>query len=231
MNINFLLGYLAALLILSLKTGIILGSSWLSLKKITAASMAFGAALLLIVILLAPYAAPLNYFTQEYTFSASLFMAGLLVYLGLNSNSHCCGIGVEEKTAGIRYFAAFLPCPFCLIAMALSIILFKEQTGITHRGLELIVSMIFTGVLIALAYGTRWLINRKNINPGDAFNALLLFMGLMTVVLSLFIPNFVASAQMNFTPLAVDSFKVTFFVLLFFFCLAATGYFYSRFVN
>jgi predicted transporter len=227
MAATFIAGVLLALLTLSLKTGIILGTSWLGKRQVVIVSATFGTLLFLLAVILMPFTMQVVRLTEKYTFPASLIMAGLFIYLGLNEGDYCCDGKKQAKKSDVVYIAVFLPCPFCLIAMALSIIFFKQQTGLDRLVVDLSISLVFALVLVLVAFGTRWLIGRKGINPSRALNALLLFVGLAIATLSLFIPNFVSAAQMDFSPICIDSWQVMLFALLLISFLATTGYMVS----
>ncbi|MBS4031768.1 MAG: DUF2162 domain-containing protein [Clostridiales bacterium] len=227
MTAAFISGILFALFTLSLKTGAILATSWLGKRQVVIVSAVFGALLFLVAVIILPFTTQVVQLTEQYTFPASLFISGLFIYLGLNERDDCCGGEEQGKKSDAAYITVFLPCPFCLIAMALSIILFKQQTGLDRLVVDLVISLVFVLILLLVAFGTRWLIARKDINPGRAFNALLLFVGLATATLSLFIPNFVSAAQMDFSPIRVDSWRIMLFALLLMSFLATTGYMVS----
>lgn len=228
MTAPFITGIMFALLTLSLKTGTILAASWLERKMVVSVAVAFGALLFLLAVITMPFTTQLVRLTEQYTFPASLIMSGLFIYLGFHERDDCCDGEIQRGKSGASYIAAFLPCPFCLIAMALTIIFFKQQTGLDSLAVDLVISVVFVLILLLVAHGTRWLISRKNINPGKVFNALLLFIGLTTATLSLFIPNFVSAAQMEFSPIHIDSWRIMLFALLLVSFLFTTGYAVSR---
>ncbi|PKM79039.1 MAG: hypothetical protein CVU88_07860 [Firmicutes bacterium HGW-Firmicutes-13] len=227
MSNTFFAGIVLVLLILSTKTGIILGSSWLNRKQIILVSIIFGVILMISVFFMVPYTDYIAQITEKYTLSVSLLLAFLLIYLG-NKNDSKNFLNTNKLRKRLDRCLVFLPCPFCLIAISLSVLLAKAQAQIFHRFSELYVSFIFVLLLIIISFVTRFLITGKNKNPGNTFNTFLLFIGLMTGILSLFIPNFVSSAQMNFSPVILESLKVVLFVGLSLGLLMAIGYISKR---
>lgn len=211
MTIAFIAGVLLAVAAISIKTGMILGSSWLTKKQIVLASIGFGVLLFLLAVMLRPYSGEVARLTEQYTFPASLVLSALFIYLGLTDHDSCSSCGPAKKAG---HLAVFLPCPFCLLALVVSIILFKQQTGTHQLWAELVISVLLILALLVCSFATRHYQNKKGMSPMGTMNAMLLFFGFATLAMSLFIPNFVAAMQMRFSPITMDSWHMMGFTLL-----------------
>ncbi|MEW6622883.1 MAG: DUF2162 family putative transporter [Bacillota bacterium] len=222
------LGIILALLILSIKTGLILGSALLTKKQICFIAAALGVLFIVLMKLFNPFLGQLIVIVEKYTFVVSLMLGFLLIYLGMANESTCCNDfnnGSICKMQKKRYMAAFLPCPFCLLALIISVVIYKAQTDLTGILLELVIACTYGLLIMVSAFGARWAIRYKNINPSHVFNALLIFIGIITIVLSLFIPNFVKSAQMSFSVINICQDQAMLYVLLAIIGAVLLGYF------
>ncbi|QEK12943.1 hypothetical protein FQB35_11740 [Crassaminicella thermophila] len=219
-----------ALIILSLKTGIILGVAGVSRKMIVFISFCFGSILYGMTLLLASYMHVLSDFIDRYTFIGSMALSGFFIYLGLHEEASCRDeIFSSNKLS--RQMLAFLPCPFCLIAMAISVMIFQQKLKGFNRLFELGIAILFMILLIIIGFGTKWMIEHMHMNPGRIFNKLLLFFGMITVALGLFIPNFVNSAQMFFTPIVIDSLEILVVVVISLIIVSFIGFIQYRLQN
>ncbi len=189
-------GNLTAIFILSLKTGAILGTSWLGNRQIFGVSLFFGAFLLLLSRILGPYAAQIAWLVEEYTFPVSLAIAALFVYLGLGGN---CGEGDSCQKPGVLYLGAFLPCPFCLLATAFGLILLKQRAGHHHLLPDLAFCAVFTLLLLVVAFSIRRLSGQNRSGSLKTMNSLLLLTGMTTLVMIFLVPNLVQAARMSFS--------------------------------
>ncbi|WP_129599037.1 DUF2162 family putative transporter [Anaerophilus nitritogenes] len=190
-----------ALFVLSIKTGMILGVSSTNKKYMAWMSFLFSSILYGLSIFLTSYMKYIAHLIDRYTFIGSMILAIFLIYLGLhNSDSY-------QESMGHKILA-YLPCPFCLLAMSISIMLSKVQLKRTDHLLEITISILFFIFIFLVATGMKWMTKRTQVNPSNILNSILLFFGIFTLLLGLFIPNYVSSAKMNFSPIKVDSFKI-----------------------
>lgn len=220
-------GNLTAIMILSLKTGAILGTSWLGSRQIVWVSLSFGALLFGLSRALWPYTAQLAWLVERYTFPVSLAIAVLFIYLGLNGDSSHDGETACRKP-GVLYFGVLLPCPFCLLATAFGLMLFKQRAGYDRLVLDLAFSVVLTMFLLAVAFGVRKLSERKKGNSLKTMNSLLLLMGTTTVVMVFLVPNLVNAAQTGFSRVQVDSMPMMLGTWAAAGVLMAAGYFTAR---
>lgn len=196
-------GFLAATLILSIKTGLILGTSWLSRKAVVLVSSIFGLALFILAKTFAKHQKLLVHFLDRYTFIGAILAAILLIYLGLQE-SDPVGWG-EEGNKGKLAWLGFLPCPFCLAALAFSVIMMAPIAGIGISIVGAGTAVVFTLLVMGVAMGTRTLFKLTKFRPITVFNQLLFFMGALTLAFSLIIPNFVQGMTMQSSPIEVSS--------------------------
>lgn len=195
---------LAAIMVLSIKTGAVLGASWLGGRQIFLVSLSFGALLFVLSRAMWPYAPQLAWLVEQYTFPFSVVMAVLFIYLGLGGNC-------QENTCqrpGKLYFGALLPCPFCLLALAFGLILLKQRFGDHYLLPDLIFSAALTLFLLAVALGVRRLSSQKMGASLKNMNMLLLLLGTTTLVMVFLVPNLVRAARMSFSRVQVDYFPV-----------------------
>ncbi|TCO76930.1 DUF2162 family putative transporter [Marinisporobacter balticus] len=195
------LNMLFALFILSIKTGIILGTSCASRKNMALISFSFACILYAGSVFLTHYTKIIAGFIDQYTFIGSMLLSVFLIYLGLHVDAGESG-QIKHK------ILAYLPCPFCLLAMAISVMLTKVQLKRNDQLLEIGVAILFFVFIFLIATGMKWVIYRFKVNPMNIFNGILLFLGILTLLLGLFIPNYVNAAKMCFSPIKVDSLKI-----------------------
>ena len=230
-------GLLVAILILGIKTGLILGTSWLNLRWIVPVAGIFGVSLYGLVLFFSAHRQVLINFLDRYTFTGSLLMALLLIYLGLQQEPGQAGAGAgktrcapkKKVCSGFgywKYVLGFLPCPLCLVALAFSVILVSSMVGSTSLPqLGRNVAVLFSLIIVIVAVAIRKLIHYIKFNPTAVFNNLLLFTGLLTLIFALVVPNFVQAMAMPLTPLIISSPHWVIILWAGISCLSLIGYF------
>lgn len=208
-------GLLVATIILGIKTGLILGTSWLNRRWLVLVSGIFGISLYCLVLAFGAHQQMLVTFLDRYTFVGSLLMAILLIYLGLQQEPKqgCSSSGQPVERAvkpGFRpgqwkFILGFLPCPLCLAALSFSVILISPMVGISLSELGRTIALFFSTLVLVIAVAIRKIVHLIRFNPAAIFNTLLLFIGILTLTFALIIPNFVQSMAMPLTPLTISS--------------------------
>lgn len=153
-----------ATLILSLKTGLILGTSWLSFRAIVLVASCFGGGIVLLAQIFANHRMVLARFLDQYTFVGALLAGMLLIYLGLQGREFVS----EQQGAGkhrTTYFFAFLPCPFCMAALAFTVIAMAPVAGVSTAILGKKVAFLFAILVIATALAARRLTTLTKYRP------------------------------------------------------------------
>ncbi|MDA8210781.1 MAG: DUF2162 domain-containing protein [Clostridia bacterium] len=215
-------GLWLATLILSLKTGLILGTSWLSFRAIVLVASCFGGGIVLLAQVFANHRMVLARFLDQYTFVGALLAGMLLIYLGLQGTEFAGGQQAGREHAGVgrrlqgtefaggqqgagkpktTYFFAFLPCPFCMAALAFTVIAMAPVAGVSTAILGKKVALLFTILVIATALAARRLTTLTKYRPIAVFNQLLFFTGVVTLVFSFTIPNFVQAMAVPLGPI------------------------------
>jgi len=197
-------GLLAAALILSMKTGLVLGASRLGARALIITAACFGGGLFLLTVVFAGRQHLLVEMLDRYTFTGAVLVALALIYLGLQDSA----FDVPKSTGGrgrLSYFLGFLPCPFCMIALAFSVIVMAPLLEVSVFALGFGTAAVFTLLAIVTAFGSKKLIGIVKWNPASVFNHLLFFMGVLTLAFALTIPNFVQSMAMTTSPVEVLS--------------------------
>lgn len=216
-------GFLLATLILGIKTGLILGTSWLSRKAVVLVSLIFGAVLFLLALTFAGHRELLVSFLDRYTFAGGLSVSVLLIYLGIQDINP-----VSEGTEGLKGRAAwlgFVPCPFCLVALAFSVIMIAPVIGVGISIIGAGAAVVFTLLVIGIALGARVLVRLTGFRPVTIFNQLLFFTGAITLAFSLIIPNFVQGMTTPLNPIKIYSPVLLVFMVIGFTGLTLLGYF------
>lgn len=197
-------GLLAAVLILSIKTGLVLGASRLGARALILVAAGFGGGLFLLTMAFAGRQRLLVEMLDRYTFTGALLMALALIYLGLQEPAFA-----GPKSAGGRgrlsHLLGFLPCPFCMIALAFSVIVMAPLLGAGVPALGSGTAAVFTLLVMAAAFAGRKLIGAVKWNPAAVFNHLLFFTGVLTLAFALTIPNFVQAMAMPTSPVEIPS--------------------------
>jgi len=208
-------GLLVATIILGVKTGLILGTSWLNRRWLVLVSGIFGISLYCLVLAFGAHQQVLVTFLERYTFIGSLLMAILLIYLGLQQEPEqgCSSSGQPVERAvkpGFRlghwkFILGFLPCPLCLAALSFSIILISPLMGMSLSELGRTIAIFFSTLVLVISVTIRKIVQLIRFNPAAIFNTLLLFIGILTLTFALTVPNFVQSMAMPLTPLTISS--------------------------
>lgn len=116
-----------AALILSIKTGLILGASRLGARALVLTAAGFGGGLFLLTMAFAGRRHLLVEMLDRYTFIGAVLVALALIYLGLQEPA----FATPESAGGrgrLSYFLGFLPCPFCMAALAFSVIIIAPRS-------------------------------------------------------------------------------------------------------
>lgn len=193
-------GLVVATFVLSIKTGMILGTSWLSNRKLVAVSFLFGCLLYGLVVAFGSAQQILVSFLDRYTFVGAVVVAVFLIYLGLQGE-------VGQKRVQCKYALCFLPCPLCLVALAFSVIVVSSMIGTGLSRLGVCAAVLFSSLVAASSIAVRRLIQLTRCEPTAVFNSLLLFTGLLTLIFAFFIPNLVQAMTMPLGPVQIDSLR------------------------
>lgn len=197
-------GLLIATFIMSLKTGLILGMSQRSAKQMVLFSLTFAISLGFLVLVFQPMQSLMVELLDKYTFVGSVLMALFLIYLGIDGEMDGCKV-CDVASKNKKYITALLPCPLCLIALALAVILLGPALKLSSTWLGWITSAVFFLMLLAISFGIRKLMNTLTVDTGNILNVFLLFLGSFTLCCSLFIPSLVQSMMAPFSPISLES--------------------------
>lgn len=214
------LGLAIATLVLSLKTGLILGSSWLRTGQIIVVSLIFAVSLFALVVVFVPYQSMLEKILDKYTFAGSLGLALFLLYLGISEEGVNPTAG-DVKRSWLKSAPIFLPCPLCLVALALTVMVVAPKMQIRSGILGASIAVVFAVLLAGIALFSRQVVKTFKVNPQSLLNGVLVFFGIITLSCGLFIPNLVKSMSMPFSPmiLSAGSMGTVFFGMLLVFSL------------
>ena len=193
-----------AALILSIKTGLILGASRLGARALVLTAAGFGGGLFLLTMAFAGRQHLLVEMLDRYTFIGAVLVALALIYLGLQEPAFATPESAGGR-GGLSYFLGFLPCPFCMAALAFSVIIIAPLLGVGVPALGRNTAAVFMLLVTAVAFGSRKLISAARWSPAAVFNHLLFFTGVLTLAFALIIPNFVQAMAMPMSPVEVPS--------------------------
>lgn len=197
-------GLIVAILVLSLKTGLILGSSWLRTGQIIVVSLIFAVSLFALVVFFAPYQSTLEKILDKYTFAGSLGLALFLLYLGI-SEEGVIPIDGDVKRSWLKSVPIFLPCPLCLVALALTVMVVAPKMQIKPGILGAGIAVVFAVLLAGIALFSRQVVKAFKVKPQSLLNSVLVFFGIITLSCGLFIPNLVKSMSMQFSPMILST--------------------------
>ncbi|MHB1127595.1 MAG: DUF2162 domain-containing protein [Bacillota bacterium] len=197
-------GLITATLVLSLKTGLLLGTSWFSTRFLILFSAVLGSAVLVLAAALGNYQQVLVRLLDDYTFAGAVLMALALIYLGLQQPGWepACRPGNHSWRAS---FLGLLPCPFCLLALGLSVTLLAPLAGVSTWLLGRNVAVLFGLMVLVVSLVIRRLTRLTARDPHRLFNQILLLAGMGTLVLAFTIPNIVQAMQAPFRPVTIES--------------------------
>lgn len=194
-------GIFLSTLLLSIKTGLLLGSSGLRMGMLFICSLLLGGSLWLLTFIFAGRAETLAVFIDNYTFAGGLLVAALLIYLSLQFP----GPNGSSKQKTDTRFWGLLPCPFCMLAVALTVILLTPQGGAQGINWGLAAAVLFAVLVLAISLLVRQVAKTLCRSTHRLFNGLLFTIGVMTLVFALVIPNITAAMQASLKPLQVEN--------------------------
>ncbi|MEW6662152.1 MAG: DUF2162 domain-containing protein [Bacillota bacterium] len=198
-------GLVTATLVLSLKTGLLLGTSWFSTRFLMLFSAVLASAVLVLAAALGSYQQVLVQWLDDYTFAGTVLMALALIYLGLQQPGWESSAGRQKNPSWRAYFFGLLPCPFCLLALGLSVTLLAPLAGVSTLLLGRNVAALFGLMVLGVSLGVRRLARLTAYDPHRLFNQVLLLTGVGTLVLAFTIPNIVQAMQTPFRPVTIES--------------------------
>lgn len=201
-------GLLLGALILSLKTGLLLGTSWLRWKKIILFTLIFSIILLSLIVIFSQYASFLTWLLDRYTFWFAVAAAFLLIYLGVEDPLSAQSDGANRSLKKCAYLFSFLPCPLCLVALALAVTLSAPLLGLKTLSLGLAVSSFFALTTVVTGFGAK----RVFRSPG-IFNDLLFFLGITTLAFAFVLPNVTQAASLPASPVSLPPLRELLFII------------------
>jgi len=211
-----ILSLLVALLILCIKTGLVLGSSWLSISKISGYATIIGSSVVLLSYIFNGKYQLIGHFIDKYTFAFACITGLLFLYLGLEHTPETETPGEKQK---ISFWLGFLPCPFCVGALVISVIYTAGGLKVPLYAVSIATGIAFTLGIVLVSWILRRFLTRFNFCVASFFHQGLLFLGVFTLLSAFLIPNIVATMQDTFMPIVLCSKKelllsgVGFFVL------------------
>lgn len=182
-------GLALAVVVLGIKSGIIMGSSWLNARRIAMAAAVFAMSVIVLSLALRSAYTGVAEFIDRYTFEFACGTGVLFVYLGLQQPRR---LGPVPGLRNLRYWASFLPCPLCVGALVVSIIYTASRLHLNPVFLAAITGFAFFGTSGFAALGLRWTLTRLEADITAVFHQVLLFLGLFTLISAFLIPNIVA---------------------------------------
>jgi predicted transporter len=215
-----ILSLLAAILILSIKTGLVLGSSWLTMSRISGCAALFGSSVIFLSYIFNGKYQLIGEFIDKYTFAFACITGLLFLYLGLEHTSETENSGKKQI---ISYWLGFLPCPFCVGALVVSVIFTAGGLKIPLYAVALATGIAFSSGIILISWILRKFLNRFNFSISSIFHQGLLFLGVFTLLSAFLIPNIVATMQDTFIPIVLCSGKELFLCAVGFFVLFMLG--------
>lgn len=219
---------LLAVILLSLKTGFILGSSWLPLRWAGGISALFGGSVVFLSWLFKDNYLPMIQLIDRYTFVFACIAGFLFLYLGLQQPHR-----VEEMPGkkGVKYWVGFLPCPLCAGALTVSVIYTANYFHWGMLRVAVVIGLSFALCTFVVAWLARGLLSRLGFDPIRVFHQCLLLLGCFTLSCAFLIPNIVAGMSTSFLPVAVESPRALGLTVLGFSALFFLGFLKGRFNN
>jgi predicted transporter len=216
-------GLLVATIVLSIKTGFVLASSRLNGARIAITAFGFGGALLALTIIFKEQQLLLAEILDRYTFSGAIAVSLALIYLGSQDSSAETG-SCNRNRAVFKDYLGFLPCPFCTIALAFSVLAIAPVMGMSVIRAGSYSAIAFSVFTTVAALTARKLIGVFKWQPAALFDQLLFFSGVLTLTFALTIPNFVQAMTTPPSPITIDSPALLVLVMALFFALALLGF-------
>jgi len=198
----FIFSLLVSLFILSIKTGFVLGSSWLTIPKISAYAVFFGSSVVLLSYAFNRQYELVGQFIDQYTFAFACLTGLLFLYLGLEHTSATENLGWKEK---IKYWLGFLPCPFCVGALVVAVIYTAGGLGLPLYAVAISTGITFAIGIVLASWVLQKFLSRFNFSVVNFFHQGLLFLGCFTLLAAFLIPNIVSTMQDTFITMVLCS--------------------------
>lgn len=209
------IGIMVACMVLVFKTATIMAATSLNSRRLIVINGVMGGLLFTMMVMANDHRETMATWIDTYTFESAMAMSALFIYLGLHDD----GEGHSDKGRQmrqrsrqktwqgigkrLRHGLHVLPCPFCMLALAVMLAWAFKGEGILFK--EGMAATAFSILLTGSAIGIRASVRKLKFNPTDMLNPLLLFSGSLTMVFALFIPNYVNASRMGFKPLTMES--------------------------
>lgn len=197
-----ILSLLAAIIVLCIKTGMLFGSSWLNMRQISCWAAFFGISIIaLSYIFYAQYYLFVQYI-DKYTFAFACIAGLFFIYLGLDQHQDKEIVCKKQK---VSYWLGFLPCPFCVGALVVSVIYTAARLKVSLFVIAISSSIVFSCGIIAVSCALRKFLKRYNVSLTEFFHQFLLIVGVFCLLSAFLIPNIVAAMQDTFMPMVIGS--------------------------
>lgn len=191
-----------AILVLGLKTGFLMGASWLTMKRIGTTAALFGVCVVVLSLAFNNQYLFISQLIDKYTFDCACFAGILFIYLGLQQPKRMECVPSSER---FKFWLSFFPCPLCVGALTVSVIF---VAGYLHWNLLLVAlaaGVVFTLITLLTAWFLRRFLTNFCFDIINFFHQSLLFFGSFTLISALLIPNIVAVMSNEYQPLTIDS--------------------------
>ncbi|MGQ9558303.1 MAG: DUF2162 family putative transporter [Desulfurispora sp.] len=188
-----LLALLPATLLLALKSGLLLGTVPLGRRQRWPMAGSLALILLLAALSAEQCHQQLAALVDKYTFHIATLSGVLLLYLAAASRT----------PAGRQIWPALLPCPLCVLALAVSSTLLSTRLQVSAPGLATGTALFYLLVTLSSSWLSQKLLQKWQIDLESALQFLLLALGSFTLFCVFAIPNLVAAMHMPFQPLEI----------------------------
>lgn len=196
-------GLLLSVVVLSIKSGLILGASWLSLRATCFIAAGFGAGVVLLSLVFRDNYMPVVHLIDRNTFGFACIAGVLLIYLGTHRPPRA---GVAAGKIDFKHWAGFIPCPLCAGALTVSVIYSAGRLNRDIMHVALMAGILFAFCTFMAAWLTRVLLTWLKRDVAGAYQQVLLFLGFFTLISAFLIPNIVKVMNMEYAmPVAVSS--------------------------
>lgn len=215
-----ILSLFAAIIVLCIKTGMLFGSSWLNMRQISCWAAFFGSS---IIVLSSVFYGKYYLFVEyidKYTFAFACIAGLFFIYLGLDQHEDKEIVCKKQK---VSYWLGFLPCPFCVGALVVSVIYTAARLKVSLFVIAIFTSIVFSCGIIAVSWTLRKFLKRYNVSLTEFFHQFLLIVGVFCLLSAFLIPNIVAAMQDTFMPMVLSSKKELILSLIIFFILLILG--------
>jgi predicted transporter len=214
-------GILLAVLVFSIKIGLIAGFAGLSKKAAGVIAANYGAGIFILTFLISGHADIVYKVVNEYNFVIFMALALIIIYTGFYTLREWKLHSNHDKASGIAMIAL---CPCCFGAVLTAIVLASPFNGVSIASIGQYVAIYLSFTIVAFYFASGAIIRISKEPFPVLLGNFMLFVGLFFLVSAIVIPNISKVLQSPMSPMEVPSMETLIYALVFVLVLMFAGF-------